>query len=261
MKYKDRIPKIPFNEDGHYDGRPADFNDRIVLRRIKLVESIPDFTGEDYNLLDIGCGNGASMFLLSDKMKECVGLDITDEHEDKFNRYKEDQNIQNCKYKVMDVVESTATEKFNRIISFEVIEHLSNESGVTFYYDSLKDDGILAVSVPNKWWIFETHGAKLPLLPWNRVPFFSWLPKPIHERFAHARIYTKKRIRKLLEKHGFSVLYCKYITAPMDVLLDGKLKNWVIKNIFNTDTTSIPFKATSIFVVAKKKVKTATNNV
>ena len=75
MKYKDRIPKIPFNEDGHYDGRPADFNDRIVLRRIKLVESIPDFTGEDYNLLDIGCGNGASMFLLSDKMKECVGLD------------------------------------------------------------------------------------------------------------------------------------------------------------------------------------------
>ena len=195
------------------------------------------------NVLDIGGGDGLFCRIMRDHFINCFS-------QDKFSKNIYAQHFEKPKFDNADL-----------LTSFEVIEHLSNESGVTFYYDSLKDDGILAVSVPNKWWIFETHGAKLPLLPWNRVPFFSWLPKPIHERFAHARIYTKKRIRKLLEKHGFSVLYCKYITAPMDVLLDGELKNWVIKNIFNTDTTSIPFKATSIFVVAKKKVKTATNNV
>ncbi len=253
MRHKERIPKALFQEDGHYNGRPADFNDRIILRRVKLVERTPNFIGRNYSLLDIGCGNGASMFLLSEKMKNCVGVEITDEHEDEFNNYKIKNNIQNCEYKISDVVKIVSKEKFDRIISFEVIEHLADESGVKFYYDSLKEDGLLAISVPNKWWIFETHGAKLPLLPWNRVPLFSWLPKPIHEKFANARIYTKKRIRKLLEKHGFEILYSYYVTAPMDVLPNGKFKDWVIRTFFHTDTTRIPFKATSIFVVARKK--------
>ncbi len=195
------------------------------------------------------------MFLLSDKMKKCVGIEITNEHEADFNDYKETKNIQNCEYKIVDVVKTQATEQFDRIISFEVIEHLSDESGLKFYFDSLKDDGILAITVPNKWWIFETHGANLPLLPWNRVPFFSWLPRPIHERFSNARIYTKKRIEQLLEKHGFTITSSTYITAPMDVLPKGKLKDWVINNIFNTDTTKVPFMSTSIFVVAKKNTR------
>jgi len=248
MKYKERIPDELFQKDGHYLGRPADFDDRIVLRRIKLVKAIPNFTGKDLSLLDIGCGNGASMFILSSEMKNCLGTEITNEHEDEFNKYKLNHNIQNCDYKVLDVVKNKAEEKFDRIISFEVIEHLSNEAGLRFYFDSLKDNGILVISVPNKWWIFETHGAKLPLLPWNRVPFFSWLPKPIHEKFANAKIYTKRRIRKLLERYGFEVIESHYVTAPMDVLPEGKFKNWIINNIFNTDTTKVPFKATSIFV-------------
>jgi hypothetical protein len=90
-------------------------------------------------------------------------------------------------------------------------------------------------------------------LPWNRVPFFSWLPRPIHEKYANARIYTKKRITTLLKQHGFSIVSARYITAPMDVLPEGKFKNFMIKNFFNTDTTSIPFKSTSIFVVARKE--------
>jgi hypothetical protein len=39
----------------------------------------------------------------------------------------------------------------------------------------------------------------------------------------------------------------------MDVLKEGKLKDFVTKNIFKTDTTSSPFLATSVFVLAKKK--------
>jgi len=254
MRYEERIPDELFRDDGHYNGRPADFTDRIVQRRIRLINGISGFTNKNFSLLDIGCGNGASMFLLSDKMKRCQGIEITDEHLDQFNNYKKTNKIDNCDYKIVDVVESEASEKYDRLISFEVIEHLSDEDGVKYYYDSLKDDGILAITVPNKWWIFETHGADLPLLPWNRVPFFSWLPRPIHERFAHARIYTKGRIKKLLEKHGFTVLSCEYIMAPMDVLPEGKAKKWIIKNVFNSDTTKIPFKSTSIFVVAKKEV-------
>ncbi len=253
MKFKENIPEVLFDKDGHYHGKPANFDAELVLRRIKLVEIIPGFIGKKYNLLDIGCGNGASMFLLSKKMKTCVGIDITNEHEDEFKNYILENSIKNCEYRILDVVENEAQEKFDRIISFEVIEHLSDESGVKFYFDSLNDDGILAISVPNKWWPFETHGAKLPLLPWNRVPFFSWLPRPIHEKYANARIYTKKRIFMLLENNGFEILSYQYVTTPLDVLPSGKIKHWLLKNIFNTDTTRVPIKAPAIFVVAKKR--------
>ena len=109
------------------------------------------------------------------------------------------------------------------------------------------------ISVPNKWWIFETHGAKLPLLPWNRVPFFSWLPKFIHSKYANARIYKKREIIALLSEYGFKVEEAKYITAPMDVLPKGKFKDFIIKTFFNSELTKSPFKSPSIFVVATKK--------
>jgi 2-polyprenyl-3-methyl-5-hydroxy-6-metoxy-1,4-benzoquinol methylase len=252
MEYQERIPDALFTEDGHYLGRPADFEDRIIQRRLRLVEQIPGFIGKDLSLLDIGCGNGASMFGLSGKMKYCLGLEITDEHLSEFNKFKEKNNITNCECKILDIEKTDPPSQFDRIISFEVIEHLEDEKGVAFYYNALKSEGMLAISVPNKWWIFETHGAKLPVLPWNRVPFFSWLPRRIHEKYANARIYTKKRIVELLKKYGFTIISVDYITAPMDVLPKGKFKEFVIKYFFNTDTTRVPFKSTSIFVVAKK---------
>lgn len=252
MRHEERVPDALFREDGHYLGRPADFSDRIITRRVNLVKSTPNFLGKDLDLLEIGCGNGASMFLLASDFNRCTGIEVTDEHQDQFEKFREQMNASNCEYTIRDVVNSSAEKQYDRLISFEVIEHLTDESGLKFYFDSLKPGGMIAISVPNKWWIFETHGANLPLLPWNRVPFFSWLPRPLHERWSNARIYTMKRIQKLMEKHGFVVDDIKYITAPMDVLPEGKLKNWVIGNIFSTETTAIPFKSTSIFLVAHK---------
>ena len=252
MKYTKRIPENLFGSDQHYFGKPANFDDQIIQRRLRLLKQIPEFTGEGLTLLDIGCGNGASLFRLYNDFKFCLGIDITDEHLSEFNNFKEQNKIHNCEHQILDVEKNVPPEQFDRLISFEVIEHLQSEDGVKFYYDALKEGGLAVVSVPNKWWIFETHGAKLPVLPWNRVPFFSWLPKRIHEKFANARIYTKKRIVKLLTTHGFTVLSAEYIMAPMDVLPKGKFKDFVIKYFFNGDTTKIPFKSTSIFVLAKK---------
>jgi len=253
MRYDDNIPEKLFREDGHYLGKPANFDDRIISRRVRLVEKTPGYCDKNADLLDIGCGNGASMFLLSKHMKSCTGIEVTDEHLPEFNQFKQQNQIDNCTCEIKDVCATSATKQYDRLLSFEVIEHLSDEDkGLQFYYDSLKPDGMMIISVPNKWWIFETHGAKLPLLPWNRVPLFSWLPRPIHERLANARIYTRRRIFKLLRKHNFEIIDYKYVMAPMDVLPDGSFKNWVIKNFFQKDTTTNPVKSPAIFVVAKK---------
>ena len=251
MRYEERVPE-ELVIDNHYIGRPADFNDRIIQKRISLVSKIPNFIGKELNLLEIGCGNGASMLLLSNSMKSCLGIELFEGNKEEFDELSKKLNVNNCEFRIFDIEKEKLDKKFDRIISFEVIEHLKDENNVKAYYDLLKPGGLAAISVPNKWWIFETHGARLPLLPWNRVPLFSWLPRPIHEKFANARIYTKKRIRKLLENAGFKVKSSEYITAPLDVLKEGKLKSFLLKNIFKGDTTNVPFLSTSIFIVAKK---------
>lgn len=251
MSNTSRVDTTMFVEE-HYLGKPADFTDVIISRRINLVNQIPNFTDKNFELLEIGCGNGASMFLLSDQFKSCYGVEVNNDHQQAFENYKQEHQLQNCSFNVFNIESEKLAQQYDRIISFEVIEHLTSDVYVKNYFNALKKDGLIAISVPNKWWIFETHGARLPLLPWNRVPFFSWLPRCIHERFANARIYTKSRIKKVMESAGFEVISMEYITAPMDVLKDGWLKRFVLKYIFNTETTKIPFLSTSIFLVARK---------
>lgn len=247
----DRIPKERF-EGEHYLGRPADFTDLIVRRRVDLVKQIPDFVGTNYTLADVGCGNGASMILLSKDFKSCKGFDIFPENGVDFEKLKAKTGVTNCSFQLINIENEPSLETFDRLISFEVIEHLDNDANVEKFLKLLKPGGLAAITVPNKWWIFETHGAKLPLLPWNRVPFFSWLPRPLHERWANARIYTKRRISQLLTKAGFEVLSTDYVTAPLDVLKEGKFKKWVQGGWFKNNTTPYGIKSTAIFIVARR---------
>ncbi len=237
-------------EGEHYLGKPADSTDKIITRRVELVKQIPGFCNKDLKLLEIGCGNGATLLLMAGEMKSCLGVDVFD-HTEGFKKIKVEKGIINCEVILKDIEKEDLNEQFDRLICFEVIEHFNDDKTVKRFTRWLKPGALCAISVPNKWWVFETHGAKLPLLPWNRVPFFSWLPKFIHERFANARIYTKSRINNLLEENGFEVMEMKYITAPMDVLKESALKRFLIKNVFRNNTTGVPFLSTSIFVVAR----------
>lgn len=254
MSNTERVDKSLF-QDAHYLGKPADDTDLIIKRRIRILASKKGFISKEKDCLEIGCGGGATINEVAGSFRQCLGIDIFD-YAKEFETQRKKWNNDNCSFKVVDLEKETLDRRFDRIISFEVIEHFQNEDTVEQYFKLLEPGGLMAISVPNKWWIFETHGAKLPLLPWNRVPFFSWLPRPLHERWAHARIYTKQRICRLLEKHGFVVKETAYVTAPMDVLKKGALKNFLQKNIFRTDTTQIPFKSTAIFVLAEKPLNT-----
>ena len=251
MSNTSRVDKALFEAE-HYLGKPADTDDLLVQRRIALVEAYPGFLGGDLDLVEIGCGNGNTAVPMAKHFKLVKGLEYASVHQEEFDALKASQVANNAEFGVWDIMSKPFEPVADRLISFEVIEHLPTEEGVANYAKSLKIGGVAAISVPNKWWIFETHGAKLPLLPWNRVPFFSWLPRPLHERWAHARIYTKQRICLLLEKHGFEIEKVEYVMAPMDVIKWKPLRNLLRRWVFNSHTTKIPFKAVSILVFCKR---------
>jgi len=198
-------------------GKTANIGDLIVTRRVKALQTFEGFLAPEALVLDFGCGNGGTMFQICDRVRAVDGVDISEENRNKFEKEKRAREAENCRFILKSVEEVELSEKYDRIISFEVLEHVPDDSkAAKILYKLLKPGGQAAISVPNKWWIFETHGARLPLLPWNRVPFFSWLPRKLHEKYAKARIYSKSRIERLLRSAGFSVNQTLYVTAPMD---------------------------------------------
>jgi len=139
------------------------------------------------------------------------------------------------------------------VTSFTVLEHVPDElEALAEMRRILRPGGKLIITVPNRWWIFETHGADLPLLPWNRVPLVSWWPKKLHDRWARARIYRRREIERLLVQSGFSIDGSFRMTAPMDMIPWVPLRKAVRSLFFRPDRAPTPFQATEIVVAATR---------
>lgn len=235
-------------------GKPADAGDFILERRHRLVKRFAPTSGG--TLLDFGCGNGAQTLLFEGDFETAIGVDIEKPFIDAFReevlRRGLVDRVRPIEYD--GIVLPIDSESVDGAISFEVLEHVQDESSSLLeVLRVLKPGGWFAISVPNRWWVFETHGARLPLLPWNRVPFFSWLPKKIHDRWARARIYRRREIVSLLRSRGFEVTDSVYVTAPMDVVKWRPLRDLLRRTLFCGDTTPIPFMATAVLVLARKR--------
>ena len=235
-------------------GTPSAYTDLIHRRRIQILEEEPGFLGKGGAILDVGCGNGASLLLLAAHFEHCHGIDLSEHCLQTFEQQLQARSIQHCTMECADIEQEFGeADSFDRLISFEVLEHVGDDIALAQrMLRCLKPGGVLAVSVPNKWWIFETHGAYLPLLRWNRVPFLSWLPQSLHRRIARARNYKKSDILGVLRQAGLEVVNLHYITAPMDRLRPPRLQSLARRWFFGSSTTSVPFLATSILVIARK---------
>ena len=232
-------------------GKPAAATDFILDRRYRLVRRhAPNLGG---TLLDYGCGNGAQTLLFRHDFTSIIGADVVADHITSFaeSLAADTGDIQPLLYDG-DCL-PLDDESVDAVISFEVLEHVADEhAALADIFRVIKPGGWLAMTVPNRWWIFETHGADLPLLPWNRVPFFSWLPRSLHDRWARARIYRRRDIDVLVRAAGFEVQTIRYVTAPLDVLKWQGLRDLLRATLFRADLTPIPCQATAILVIARK---------
>lgn len=233
-------------------GKPADYGQEIVKRRFRLTAQRLELGNK--TVLDFGCGNGAQTVEFLNSGCHMIAVDIDGPDLSVLQDYIAANNITSIvpmQYDGHTLPLQSAS--VDIVVSYEVIEHVEDESQtLDELHRVLRPEGHMMISVPNKGWVFETHGAHLPLLPWNRVPFFSWLPRAIHKKYAKARIYRKSEIAELLQAHSFEVLEALYITAPMDVVRIPWMKKLLRATLFSGDTTTVPFLSTSVLVHCKR---------
>lgn len=228
-------------------GKPAEEGELILQRRFRLARRLSSITQLGGRLLDVGCGNGDQTVLFAPFFDQVTAMDI---------------QLKPMRGSTADLQWTASAgenlpfldDSFDAITCFEVLEHVVDPvRTLEEFHRVLKPGGQIVISVPNKAWIFETHGAHLPVLPWNRVPFFSWLPEPLHSRWAKARIYTMKNLKNLLITAGFRHHRVFYITAPMDRARPLWLQALLRKTYFGKDITSIPFLSVNLLSIAEKR--------
>ena len=148
---------------------------------------------------------------------------------------------------------------FDVVIAIETLEHVKNqERALQEASRVLRKDGYLVTYVPNRLYPLETHGLtignKMIHGFHGSVPFFSWAPRFMRERFETARIYSKGEIVGTIERNGFIVQEVHYMYPPLDGLNNQFAKAILRRYLAYLEGKSLTKRfGMSIFVLAQKR--------
>lgn len=185
--------------------------DMALKRRARNIIEGLDLKEAD-KVLDIGCGDGYYLYLLSNLG---LKLNLTGTDYSKFDLKRARKNLGNKKIRLVygDLMSRLPfkASSFDKIVMSEVAEHLPDDvKGLKEVRRVLKKGGILCMTVPNHnypflWdpinWILE-HTIGKPI----RKGFFAGLWN------QHERLYKPKEIKKVVEKSGLKVIKTESLT-------------------------------------------------
>lgn len=204
---------------GYGLGNPSSaFGARGVAKRVGTVaQQLPPYGDR---LLDVGCGDGTYTVELADGY---VRVDAVDVEPDRLNTFAERIARTPLEdrvglHKMPAEALAFASDTFDRVTAFEVVEHLDDlEGGLAEVHRVLKPGGAFSLTTPNRWFPFETHGVL-----WGdrrrstlTAPFLPWV-RPLHERMSDARAFTTQEMGRLLRGAGLRVRAIDYLMPPFD---------------------------------------------
>ena len=119
------------------------------IKRLQfIIETLKNKLPENAVVLDVGCGNGVISRSLGFYGFNVYGIDVSKKA---IEKAKQLNSLTNVKFDLLSAEQLVAEgKKYNAVICSEVLEHLFEpEKLLNVLYQSLSDDGILIVTVPN----------------------------------------------------------------------------------------------------------------
>lgn len=176
-----------------------EFRYRSVTRWIK-----------DKIVLDAACGEGFGSNILAQRAKRVTGIDISKEAIEHAQQRYQSANLifKQCSIVELDFEEQT----FDTVVSFETIEHVTNEVQHEFLKGIkkiLKHDGVLFISTPDKYWYSEVRDYQNPF---------------------HVHEFYKGEFRKFLEGYFRNVEFYYQKQELVSMLTNERSETMVIEN-------------------------------
>jgi 2-polyprenyl-3-methyl-5-hydroxy-6-metoxy-1,4-benzoquinol methylase len=190
---------------------------------IKRLDFIVDVLNKtlppNATVLDVGCGNGIISRSLGRKGFTVLGIDIS---EKAIERAKTLNDLSNVSFQVMSAEQLAVNEeKYHAVICSEVLEHLNQpEKLLQVLHKSLKDDGVLIVTVPNgkgprevlvtkpiqslqqkNNWVWKTVQGFKGLLGYRGTTVQSSA-----DDLTHVQFFTKRTLEQLANGNNFKVV-------------------------------------------------------
>jgi len=167
---------------------------RTIEVFLEKLRSISDWQGQ--RLLDVGCGDGTFTLRLGDGFSEVYGIDVQDHYLAKFR----ESVSQRGNYHVMHMSASEMDfpdEFFDKVVTLETLEHVDNlPAAAAEIMRVTKDGGEIVISVPNRLFPCENHGADIGRISMNRAPLLTYFPL-LHKKYARARAFLVRDLDSL----------------------------------------------------------------
>ncbi len=160
-------------------GRQTSLRQHLMyLRHLFAYEYVRTRVSEARCALELGCGEGYGIGLLSDKARRIVGLDVDREV---VRHAAEKYGAENIAFQAYDGVSIPfAAGTFDLAFSFQVIEHVSMDRRyVEEIHRVLEPKGVLFLTTPNR--LLRVSSGKKP---WNRFHVREYSPTALNETLS-----------------------------------------------------------------------------
>lgn len=132
-------------------------------KAVKIISILQEYKNlADCRVLEIGTGSGYIAQALGQTSQAVESVDIVDDRKvrDGYN-----QTI------VTDETLPFPDHGFDVVVTNHVLEHVPDQAKhLSEIRRVLKDDGVVYLASPNKWWLTDPH---------YKLPFISWLPRSV----------------------------------------------------------------------------------
>ena len=163
--------------------------------RIKYIQDVVNKKQLDkMKILDVGCGGGLVSEGLSKIGANVTGIDFVKDNINIARIHAQKSNL-NIDYKTLDFENEKISSKFDIIVIFEVLEHLSDwKSFIKKIQSNLKSNGVLIISTINKNLISKFLAIDLA------ENFLNWIPLNTHN---YHKFIRPKELEFFLNQNNF----------------------------------------------------------
>jgi 2-polyprenyl-3-methyl-5-hydroxy-6-metoxy-1,4-benzoquinol methylase len=193
MEYQENYTQNPVAQRHMYD------RDERELKALKIVAVLRDYLGDlgPLSVLDMSCSTGLIAAQLAKQFGLVTGIDI-----DKAAVAHATREFSNArvKFDCMDALSTGFADRtFDVVICNQMYEHVPDARKLMAeIHRVLKEGGVCYFGVTNRLKIIETH--------YGKIPFLSWLPKPLANAYLRLLGRGTHYYENLLSYWGLSRL-------------------------------------------------------